>query len=576
MESNLNTYSNNFSPESKYIKTFENSTTQTDICVLNACYYYRWSTPGQLKEKRLNNGKLSYEEREEIIKAQVEGLVKSINSYRQFCPKCGKEIRIRYIGKGYLDKKESGRNTEREDIENCIEDADTLKEFNVVFTPMSSRIGRRRSVSATIRDRLKDLGVQMYSTSQPIPLKCVDCFDPLNDDAAIFNETLADLQAEIDLATIRRNYLFGMPLRIEKGKPAGCTCYGLIRKCKVVKDINGNEGSVVWYEWDQKKVYIVKRIAKEYLAGLGVWKICQNLNLEKIPSPQNKAWCRSAVLYILRNPEYMGKIRFGRTKTRYNKRIIQQEDKWKLEKAMFKGIWGETYFQKIKDEMKRRATMGGRAQASTGLLIGILKCAFCHYSMFQSSTREIRNGKPYIYQGYACGTFMHRGACHSNGKSQKIVDGLVLREVLKLTSDETKKVFYQKLNFEKGKNIEETLNSKKTALLNAKKELERVSVAYKHGIDSLDEYATHKNELVPLINQLAEEVSKLAENKHKSSNFSWEASYESAIRRFKEYPTDKDKMVVKRILSKLIEKIEIENIPHKRKGSKIKIFYRLD
>jgi site-specific DNA recombinase len=561
--------------DNKLFKSVKTKLPQNKITVISATPYYRWSTPGQVLKGIFKNGKMAYEEKEKIIEARKNALIEFITNYRGYCPKCGNEIVVNYCGHSFLDKGESGRKVERESIDMLIEEGERGGSFDAVFTEDGSRYGRRRSVSATIRDKLKDMGIQTYSTVAPFPLSCPDCFDSLNNDGGIINEAMTDLNAELNLAKIRRNYLFGMPLRVESGKPSGSLAYGLVKRYKFLgKDFRGNERVEEIYEWDDGKVKIVRRIAYEFLSGLGTWKISQNLNLENIPSPQGKKWGRSAILCVLRNPIYKGIVRFGHTKTKNGKRIFQDEGKWLMQKAMFDRIWTDKYYRKIQDEIKRRATIGGRACASPALLVGILKCARCHFSMYQSGGAKKKNEKQWL--GYGCGTFMHRGACYHNGKSQEVVDRLVLQEVLKLADNNTQKTFNEKLNKDNDKKIKQELDEKKKALADVLKRLERAYDAYSKGIDSLQDYSKHKNEDEPSATFLSNEVVRLDNVINGPHQINWENSYESVIKKFMEHPTPEDKIVVKTILRRLIDKIEIENIPYKHSGSKIKIFYNLN
>lgn len=502
---------------------------------------------------------------------QVKLCKEVISTYKGNCPKCSKEIRLTYIGES-AGKGESGRNIQREDTDEILKMAQEGM-FKVMITTENDRIARRRSTAVVIRDKLKMLGIQVYAISQPLPIKCPNCFDPLDDDVGIITETISDMKSQLDLSRIRRNYKIGMPKRIERGKPTGSLAYGLIKKYEVVgKDYSGNDQLQIKYVWDEQKANIVKRIIDDYLSGKGTWLISLNLNLEGIPSSQGKKWSRSAILIVLKNPIYAGLIRYGWKPVKNGKRKIQPRENWMIRNAEFPGIITKDKYESVQKEIHRRKTIGGRASSSGGLLIGLIKCGYCGYSMFQTNTKStFKNGRKYIYKGYACGTFLQRGSCQHNSKKQDYINGIILKEVLKLANDETRKSFYNKLSKTKISSFKKTLKQKESVLKNLKKTYERVLYAYRSGIDSIEEYAKNKENLLPQIETLELEYLKLKDSKKTLPIFSWNKQYENAINKFLTSPTEEDKIKIKIILSRLIERIEFKKNP-----LSIKIFYKID
>jgi len=384
---------------------------EDDVTIIPAWIQRRVSTKDQVgkKVKGIFEEKASLGEQEKNCR-------RAIDEYQGRCPKCSKEIRMIFTGMSTASG-ESGQNFERQDIEEFIRLAEEGK-FKVLVTNDNDRMSRSLATGGMIREKLKKRGIQVYSLSQPVPLKCPDCFDYYDNDSGMIVDTISDLKSQLDISKIRRNYKIGMPRRIEKGKPPGSLPYGLMRKYRVIgKDINGSQIIETYYEWDPIKIAIVKRIANSYMDGVGVWGICRDLNNEGIPSPQCKKWGRSAIMVILKNPAYDGKVRWGWKTTKNGKRTVQPKENWMVRKAEYNPIWeDETYHEKIQDEIERRRYVGGRTILSRALLIGLLKCSYCNHSMYQTKTNRIfLNGTKYLFRGYACGQFMHAGACRSNG-----------------------------------------------------------------------------------------------------------------------------------------------------------------
>ncbi|MDP3973404.1 MAG: recombinase family protein [Candidatus Daviesbacteria bacterium] len=525
----------------------------------------RVSTKSQIGQK--TNG--IFEEKASLPEQQ-NNCLEAIANYKGRCSKCSKEIRLIHAGTS-LAKGESGQNLDREDTEEFLRLAQEGK-FQVLITNDNDRLSRARSTGVVIRDTLNKIGVQIYSLSQPLPLRCPSCFDRYDNDVGIITETISDLKSQLDVSKIRRNYKIGMPKRIERGKPPGSLGYGLMRRYETIgQDSRGSDIQKTYYEWDLNKVAIVKRIAREYMAGKGVWAICKDLNDEGIPSPQGKEWGRSVLPVILKNPIYAGWVRWGWKTTKNGERKIQPRENWIMHKAQFDGIWDDDYDEKLQAEIKRRATIGGRTLMSKALLIGILKCGYCNYSMFQiKSRRTFKNGTKYLWRGYGCGSFLHKATCRHNGKLQKVVDDLVLKEVLKLANDKTRKAYLEKVNKLKTDNRGELYELKEREFKRRIDEFGRINTAYKEGVDSLAEYKKNKEELLPILENLQKELISLnAQANTPIIKLDWDKQYKSILSKFIESPAEEDVPTIRKILVSLIDKIAFKSKP-----LSIKIFYK--
>lgn len=534
----------------------KDSDLQDEVVVLKAWIQGRVSTKSQVRGKV--NGIFS---EKASLPQQQKNCEEAIESYRGRCSKCSRELRMIKVGVS-LARGESGQNFDREDT-NEILDRAGRGEFQILVTNENDRLARSMGTGAMIREKLKRSGIQIYSLSQRVPLRCPECYDFYDDDSTLMIEAMSDCKSQMDIAKIRRNYKVGMPLRIKQGKPAGSLAYGLMKKYRVIgKDFNGNDRLETYYEWDPEKTKIADRIASNYLEGIGVWKICQNLNSEGIPSSQGKKWGRSAILCILKNPAFAGYVRFGWKPTRRGVRKIQPKEEWIMHEASFDPVWSEEYFDRIQNEIKRRYMQGGRAVSSSALLVGLLKCGYCGCSMLQSSThRTMKNGLPYFYRGYACGGFLHRGSCVHNGKIQKIVDELVIKEVLKLANETTREAYVNKVKSAKLSNPVKLFKQKELEYKRKLDQLARVRQAFQAGVDSLKEYEENKESLGPEIEQLRQELVEFNATANSPTKIDWSKKYVDILSKFTQRNSDTDLQKVRLILSRLITKIEIKSKP---------------
>lgn len=159
-------------------------------------------------------------------------------------------------------------------------------------------------------------------------------------------------------------------------------------------------------EPDPASAPVVARIFEEYLSGLGLYAIAERLTRESIPSPSahdparnrhrdGRAWSKSAVRAILRNPRYTGSQVWNRqrrdevlldvedvaaghqTKLRWNDRT---DWIWSTAPTHEPLVSGED-FAKVQAQMAagvhRPTPMKGRTTARQYVLSGLVRCTVC-------------------------------------------------------------------------------------------------------------------------------------------------------------------------------------------------------
>jgi DNA invertase Pin-like site-specific DNA recombinase len=159
-------------------------------------------------------------------------------------------------------------------------------------------------------------------------------------------------------------------------------------------------------ERDDVAAPIVQRIYSEYLAGAGLYAIAEGLTREHVPSPsahdplrnrhrEGKAWSKSAVRAILKNPRYTGRQVWNRqrrdevlvdvddvalgheTKLRWND---QADWIWSNEETHEALVSAEDYLR-VQEQMaagrNRPAVRKARATPRPYLLRGLLICGLC-------------------------------------------------------------------------------------------------------------------------------------------------------------------------------------------------------
>lgn len=530
--------------------------------LLRTFVYGRVSSKDQINKKYIINNK-NLTDTSGSVKEQPRLCKDFIVNYKGTCPKCGSNLSP-VLECEYFDEGKSGTNDDRDGIDMIMEKG-SGGEIDLVLVAENDRLGRNLYETQGIRNELIKMGVQVNSVKQSKQLYCPTCYSPYEDDSGVAMDMFSDFKSHTDLSRIMRNYKVGMNERVRRGLPPGSMGYGLVK----TKDEIKNGARIQEYAWDEQKVSIVKRIIHEYMdQGLGMWKISQRLNEENIPSSQDKKWGRTGIKCILNNPIYAGYVRYKWKTAGIRKgvkvRTIQPKNKWVLEKAIWHKdkLWDMSYFEEIHRTIQLRKGMGGRASGSNALLIGLLKCGYCGYSMFQAHSSKVRdNGDVYKWRGYMCGTYAHRGACQHNGSSQKKIDDLVIKEILKLADNpKSRETYIKRLESQKEINTKEVLSEKGKIFSELSKRLNRASDAYLAGEFNLEEYSKEKKELIPRISQLELEIEQLRNNPSRERDKIIPDYVEIVEKIRKEYEKGNIKNL-QLLLRKIIEKIEFQKKP---------------
>jgi DNA invertase Pin-like site-specific DNA recombinase len=201
------------------------------------------------------------------------------------------------IVKNYSDRAISGATMVlRPGIQAVLQDA-RRGLFEVVLAEALDRVSRDQADVATLFKHLKFAGVTIFTLAEKeITELHVGLKGTMN---ALFLKDLAD--------RVRR----GQRGRIEHGKEIGIASYGY----RVVKPIDAH-GELIRGEREivPDDAKIVRRIFREYAAGLSPQAIARRLNAEGIPGPRGRRWTNDTIrgnpkvaAGILNNELYIGR-----------------------------------------------------------------------------------------------------------------------------------------------------------------------------------------------------------------------------------------------------------------------------
>jgi site-specific DNA recombinase len=373
----------------------------------------------------------------------------------------------------------------RPGVQALLQDAQRGK-FEVVLAEALDRVSRDQADVATLFKHLRFAGVQIVTLSEgEISELHVGLKGTMN---ALF---LKDLAAK----THR-----GIRGRVEKGKSGGGLCYGY----DMVKHTNA-EGEPIRGERTINPIEaeIIRRVFREFAAGISPRATARRLNDEGIPSPDGALWTDSTLrghaargTGLINNELYIGKLVWNRL--RYlkdpatGKRVsrINPREKWITTEVPKLRIVDDALWQAAKARQSELAIKYANAITATrvartnrlngthrprSLLSGLLVCGCC--------------GGPYALRGqdrYACSNHVMNGSC-TNSRSitrealeARMLDGLRDRLMAPEIAAEAMRAFAEETN-RLNRERRSSSGADRKALADIEKKLKEIVTAIEDG-----------------------------------------------------------------------------------------------
>lgn len=246
----------------------------------------------------------------------------------------------------------------------------------------------------------------------------------------------------------------------------------------------------------ENEAELVRWIFRSFVDGKGLYPIARELNAMNVCTHRGNKFENRTVEYILRNPVYIGKLRWnpsGRTRRDFfNENIILADGEH--EPLIDKELWDAA--QQRLDEVKRQ--WGYKARPTSDLkhwLSGLVRCSACDATLIFS--------KPHYYK---CNNYA-RGRCASSQhvKAEDLADALIerLKEDANSLSALPCKVFYS------ASNGGVDMSRLETAVRQNEQKLSRLQDAYLSGVIDLAAFAAKKKELETARADLAAQLTKM-------------------------------------------------------------------
>ena len=236
--------------------------------------------------------------------------------------------------------------------------------FSAVLLWKFSRFARNQEESIFYKGMLSKNDIEVKSISEPI----------LDGPFGSLIERIIEWFDEFYSINLSGEVKRGMTERVERGGAVSIPAFGydIIDKKYVV---------------NPETAPIVRQIYADYLSGMGALQIAHKLNDLGVRTTRGNLWENRTVDYILRNPVYIGKIRWnpnGRTRRNYDDPNIMIVD------GQHEPIIDEASFNKVQAIYEVNQKRHARYAHDTGkkymyMLHGLVKCSDCGASLSMSA-----------------------------------------------------------------------------------------------------------------------------------------------------------------------------------------------
>ena len=204
----------------------------------------------------------------------------------------------------YIDEGLSGKDLNRPKIIKLLKDIEDNKVNNVLVFKID-RLTRSTKDLINLIEFFQKKNCEFNSLTESI--------DTSSPTGRMFIKIIG-LFAEFERETIAERIKLGLERKVKEGYSicSSTVSYGYMKeKGNNIQKINKEES------------YIVKKIYKDYLNGKSIKEIKNELITRNIKTKKDKKWTNKTIRDILKNPNYIGKVRYGLN----NKKYFEKEGK---------------------------------------------------------------------------------------------------------------------------------------------------------------------------------------------------------------------------------------------------------
>ncbi len=343
---------------------------------------------------------------------------------------------------------DSGTHLRRPGLKAMLADAGA-KAFDILLVYRVDRLSRNVKELAQLVDELTNYGIALKSITEP--------FDTTNAAGKMMLQLLG-VFAEFEHSTIVERTKMGMAKKAKGGEfVGGCVPFG--------SRLDPESGLVIIDE----EAVVVRKIYGIYVTErLGVHSIVRRLNDAGFRKRSGKKWEHRILGTMLRNPVYVGKLRWGDS----------------VFDAKHQAIVSSKVFNKAQQIIQeRREGLNGRRWHNNQerLLTGTIRCVKCRGRMIGISTHK----KTRKYAYYVCTSRWHTKDCPQDYVRADHLEDTVINDIKTLFRDEQfMNQVWEKTNRRLGKqrpNVESEFKAAENQINKAQSRIDRYFDAFEQG-----------------------------------------------------------------------------------------------
>ena len=398
-----------------------------------------------------------------------------LKKIRENAAKDGYMIPDEYV---FYDDGISGKSTrKRDDFNRMIAIAKEKDQpFDRIYVWKFSRFARNQEQSIVYKNMLQKIGILVKSVSESIP----------DGPFGTLIERIIEWMDEFYLINLGGEVSRGMEEKVSRGEPAVPAPFGYI---------NGDNT----YLPDEKSgaADVVREIFQRYADGEKQREIAVSLGQRGIRTKRGNMPENRWIEYILRNPDYAGKLRWTTDGSKvvskrdyYNENIKISVGNWQPLISM--ELWDKVQ-QMLDDQKKAYPKYAKRQQPVNYMLKGLVRCDSCGGTIAMASAVS---GKSKVRTMQCCN--YTRGSCHTShsitmpNAESAIIEGLkksVETKLFAMIPRVAKKSDHTSVDYDKLIAVEE-------------RRLARAKEAYLAEIDTIEQYGINKKEITAKIDDL--------------------------------------------------------------------------
>jgi DNA invertase Pin-like site-specific DNA recombinase len=395
---------------------------------------------------------------------------------REYAAKDGYTIPDEYV---FYDDGISGRTAKRRGAFNRMIAMAKEKDhpFEVIYVWKFSRFARNQEESMVYKNLLRKKGVSVVSVSEPIP----------DGHYGTLIERIIEWMDEFYSINLGAEVTRGMTEKASRGEPTCAPPFGYIMKDKK------------YYPDEQSGAAdVVREVFERYAAGEGQREIAVDLGARGIRTKYGNAPENRWIDYMLRNPCYIGKIRWSLEGARAVSRRDYENESIMTVDATHEAIISAELWERVQKRLADRKKMypayARKEQPVEYMLKGLVRCSACEATLAVNGVSGKNRTRMLQCCNYA------RGSCRvSHGITVPKLEAVFLNGLEEAIGE---------LRFEMSpQRAERTARSSEAIdyerLIQAEqRRLERAKEAYLAEIDSIEQYAKNKEDITKRINEL--------------------------------------------------------------------------